>query len=706
VRQVRHTVRFFEGMRTLESLGVKTFLELGPQGTLCTVGQEALSDEAQTRAAFLPALRKDRPEVHALTAALGALHARGLPLDWTAFFAPLRARRVDLPTYAFQRKRFWLDAPKAQGADVTSAGLSSADHPLLGAAVALADSDGFLFTGRLSLSDHPWLSDHAIFGTVLLPGTAFVELALLAAHRVGLDRIDELTLEAALALPAKGAVVVQLSVSSPDDTGRRSLTLHARPEDAPPDASWTRHATGLLGPSAPFAPIDLRLWPPAGAVPLALDGLYDRLADAGVGYGPHFQGLRAAWKRGEELFAEVHLPEEIAKEASHFALHPALLDAALHALTIEAVRGAGDIALPFSWAGVSLHAIGASSLRVRFGRRQGENTVSLTLADATGEPVRLRGRLGHPARVCRAAPRRPGLPPRLALSRRLDTPVADLPVSAARAVALVGSDDFALTPALQASALRIERYADLAALLATLAQGAPLPEVVVIPWTARSTEVVSAAHEATGKALALLQTWLADDRLASSRLVLLTQRAIAAQPDGGTRDRGVPTHAEDVLDLVHAPLWGLVRSAQAENPDLPILLVDIDDRDASRRALPAALASAEPQLALRDGQLRVPRLTRSAPPPRARLVPSTPRARSSSRAALARSAPWSPGIWCNTTASSTCFSPRARGLRLRAPRPCKPSSRPPALASPSPLATRLTDTRSNSSWPPSPTSTR
>ncbi|QRO00045.1 alpha/beta fold hydrolase [Archangium violaceum] len=388
VHHVRHAVRFLEGVRTLEAEGVTTFLELGPHGVLCAMAHDCLSDEAQARALFLPALRNDRPEVETLTAALGGLHARGHELDWKAFFAPFGARRIELPTYAFQRERYWLDAPKAGSADVASAGLVSAEHPLLGAAVPFADADGLLFTGRLSLQSHPWLAGHGVFDTVLLPGTAFVELALVAAHRVGLDRIEELTLESPLVLPSKGAVHLQLSVGIPDEAFRRSVTLHARPENAPPNTPWTRHATGTLGATTESASFDLRAWPPAGATPLDLNGLYDRLAEAGLAYGHDFQGLCAAWKQGNDLFAEVHLSEEAAQQADHFGLHPALLDAALHALALDSLLlDAGELALPSAWVGVSLRATGASCLRVRLSRRNGEGTVSLAIADALGEPV-------------------------------------------------------------------------------------------------------------------------------------------------------------------------------------------------------------------------------------------------------------------------------------------------------------------------------
>ncbi|WP_242395324.1 type I polyketide synthase, partial [Anaeromyxobacter oryzisoli] len=265
VRHVRDAVRFADGVRTLEAEGASSFLELGPHAVLAAMALDCLSDEARAHAAFVPALRKDRSEVDALVTAVGSLHVHEHSVDWGAFFEPFATRRVELPTYPFQRERFWVEAPRGGATDFAAAGLSSADHPLLGAAVPLAESEGLLLTGRIALADHPWLAGYALFGNVLLPGSAFLELALAAAHRVGLDRVEDLTVETPLALPAHGAVLLQVSVAPPDETGRRRLALHARPEDA---LSWTCHATGLLGPAAPSAPFDLRTWPPEGASPL------------------------------------------------------------------------------------------------------------------------------------------------------------------------------------------------------------------------------------------------------------------------------------------------------------------------------------------------------------------------------------------------------------------------------------------------------
>ncbi|MEV0416500.1 type I polyketide synthase, partial [Streptomyces sp. NPDC050448] len=384
VRHVREGVRFLDGVRVLEAAGVTTYLELGPDGVLSALAQGCVSGEG---AAFAPALRKDRTEAETVTAALALAHVRGLAVDWTAYHSGTGAESVDLPTYAFQREHYWLDTGTL-GADVTTVGLRSADHPLLGASVTLADADGLLLTGRLSVATHPWLADHTVMGSVLLPGTAFVELALRAGEQVGCDLVDDLTLAAPLVLPEDGGIELQVTVAAPDASGRRSVVFHSRDDRAAADDPWVRNATAVLAEheTEPRA-FDLAAWPPADAEPVPVDGLYDVLADSGFGYGPVFQGLRAAWRRGEEVFAEVALDGETAPEAAYFTIHPALLDSVLHAINLGSlVEDTGQGRLPFSWSGVSVRSTGADALRVRLSRA-GRDAVRLDIADADGAPV-------------------------------------------------------------------------------------------------------------------------------------------------------------------------------------------------------------------------------------------------------------------------------------------------------------------------------
>ncbi|WP_349345109.1 type I polyketide synthase [Streptomyces rapamycinicus] len=627
VRHVREAVRFLDGIRTLEARNVTTYIELGPDGVLTAMAQDCVTD-ATSDAAFISALRKDRPEAEALTTAVARAHVRGVAVDWAGYFAGRDAQHVDLPTYAFQHERFWLEPGAASVGDVASVGLELAGHPLLGAAVPLAETDGLVFTGRLGVDTHPWLADHVVQGAVVLPGTAFVELAVRAGDQVGCDLLDELTLHAPLVLPERGGVRLQLTVGAPDGAGRRSLTVLSRAEDAPAEQPWTRHADGVLATGAPRPSFALTAWPPQGAEAARTEELYAALADGGLRYGPVFQGLTAAWRRGDELFAEVRLDESAASDAQAYGLHPALLDSALHALGLDGLGdgdgdGDGQGRLPFAWSGVSLYASGAPALRVRLEPR-GADGVRLEIADAAGAPVAavdslvLRAVSAEQVRAARAAYHE-------SLFRVEWT---ELPAGAGAGApgggrwAVLGTDAFGLGAT---------AYADLAELGEAVDSGTALPDQVVVSltWDGAALECPGAAsparpafedrglgsepqvsgrggvgespattaHQATTQVLGLLQQWLADDRFTDSRLVLLTSGAVATEA------------GEPVADLAGAAVHGLLRTAQAENPDRFVLL-DVDGQDASLAALPAALAAGEEQLTVRAGVARIPRLAR------------------------------------------------------------------------------------------------
>ncbi|MEU2396335.1 type I polyketide synthase, partial [Streptomyces sp. NPDC007369] len=587
VRHVREAVRFLDGVRTLEAAGVTTYLELGPDGVLSALAQACLTDRTGS-AAFAPALRKRRPEADTLTAAVARAHARGAAVDWEAYFAGTGARGIDLPTYAFQRERYWLDITTLPTGDVTTAGLRSADHPLLGASVSLADGDGLLLTGRLSAATHPWLADHTVMGSVLLPGTAFVELALRAGEQIGCDLVDDLTLAAPLVLPEEGGVELQIAVAAPDESGRRAVVFHSRGDAAEDDEPWTRNATAVLAEGAAESPaFDLSAWPPAGAKPVPVAGLYDLLADSGFGYGPVFRGLRAAWRQGEDVYAEVGIGAETQPGAEQFTIHPALLDSVLHAIGLGSlVEDTGRARLPFSWSGVSVYSAGADALRVRLSRAGGD-AVRLEIADAAGAPVAsvdsLALRAFSPEQLARSGD---GHRDSLFRVEWVDASAGDGPF-----------DDWLVLGE------NAQVFADLAGLGVAAAEGGEIPAALVVPCTEPAGEDTAAAvHAATGRALGLVKEWLADERFTDARLVFLTRGAVAAVPGDG------------VPDLVQAGVWGLVRSAQSENPGR-FVLVDLDadadgDGDVAAR-LSAALASGESETAVRDGAVLVPRLART-----------------------------------------------------------------------------------------------
>jgi acyl transferase domain-containing protein/thioesterase domain-containing protein/acyl carrier protein len=597
VAHVREPVRFADGVAALERLGVTRFVELGPDAVLTALAQGCVSDELAERGLFAAALRRDRDEPRELLACLGALSVRGASVDWAGWFEERGARRVELPTYAFQRERYWLDAARGAG-DVAAAGLGAIDHPLLGAAVPAAAADEWLFTGTWSLATHPWVGDHAVFDTVLLPGTGFAELALRVAGEVGCEAIEELTIESPLLLPERGTVQVQVAVGEPRAGGRREIEIFSRPgvQGADEAPEWTRHASGLLTPAVDGASEALaeRLagesWPPPGAERIDTDDLYDRLAESGYAYGPVFQGVTAAWRRGEEVLAEVSLDGDSARHAPDFGIHPALFDAAFHALLGLLSEGLepGHVPLPFLWSGVRLLRPGAASLRVSI-QPTDEDTLRVTALDEAGRPAlvvdAVMARTIDVARM--AAARESGTSSLFALEFA-EVPFASTNGDAPR-LAVLGD-----VPGAPAGA---ERYGELAELLAALDAGAAAPDVVFAACAvgdAQDADEARATHAAVQRALALLQAWLASDALADARLVLVTRGALAVGDD-------------ELPQLPAAAVWGLARSAAAENPGR-IVSVDLDG-GGDPPWLPL-LGVDDPQLAVRSGVAYAPRLAR------------------------------------------------------------------------------------------------
>ncbi|HEY1968364.1 MAG TPA: type I polyketide synthase, partial [Pseudonocardia sp.] len=590
---LRSTVEFSRAVDVLGTEGYRVFVEVSPHPVLTTAVSATRED-----AVVAGTLRRDDGGPCRLLASLAEVHVQGVAVDWPAVLST--GRRVDLPTYAFQRQRYW---PRLTGgvADVASAGLGPVGHPLLGAVVELAEGDGLVFTGRLSLTAQPWLADHAVDGTVFFPGTGFAELAAVAGSRLGCARIDELTMAVPLVLSPADVVQVQVTVGGPDRDGQRAVEIFTRPADA--GVPWTRHASGRVAPVRPpagFVAADFAVWPPAGAEAVPVDGVYQELA-AAVGFGPAYQGLRAAWRRGEDVFAEVVLPEAVIGGAGDFGLHPALLDAALHAVWL-AEPAAGGGGMPFAWSGLSLYAVGASVLRARL-RRSPSGSVSLVAADAAGEPVvSVESLVLRPVAAPAAGAGR-GVRDVLFGVEWVPVP-AGAPAAVVGRWAVVGTDRLGAADGLAAAGVEVAAYPDLPGLLDS---GDPIPDViVVIADGSDRADRGQTARELTKQILALLAQWLAGEALAKTQLIVLTRGAVAAQP------------GDEVTDVSATAVWGLVRSAQSENPDR-LVLVDLpaDDGEpvldsASVDQVTGAFGAGEPELAVRDGRTYGRRLIRPA----------------------------------------------------------------------------------------------
>ncbi|MFF7904102.1 SDR family NAD(P)-dependent oxidoreductase, partial [Streptomyces sp. NPDC007920] len=553
-RNLRQTVHFHTATTTLADTGHHTYIETSPHPVLLPSIEDTLTQHTpHTPTTTLHTLRRNQHEPTTFHQALATLHTHTHHTPtWHLPTTPTNPH-TPLPTYPFQHQRYWLKTD-GKAMDIGAVGLDRSGHPLLGAVVRLPESDGAVFTNRVSLRTQPWLAEHAVSGTVLVPGTALLELVVRAGDELGAAVVSELVVETPLAVPATGSADLRVSVGDPDESGLRPVTVHSRAGDADAEAAWTRHVTGHL--SAVPQPLPLAgpaVWPPAGAEAVAVDDFYAEEQAAGFEFGPLFQGLRAVWVQGDEVFAEVGLPDD-ADVSTAFLLHPALLDSALHAAAFLPGRRGGDapVRLPFAWSEVALHATGATALRVHI-RPVGADDIAVEVTDPTGAPVASVGRL-----VTR-------------------------PVDAGR----IGE------------------------------QGGTADMLFATGWTPLGVDATSPLPESVpGDLLDLTGPGTSPDLPVPRRSRALVTRALEAiQEHLGKPEPGallVVLTRDARRDPAMASVWGLVRVAQSEHPG-QVVLADVDEAAESRRLLPAAVATGEPQLAVHAGAVSVPRLGRFQP---------------------------------------------------------------------------------------------
>ncbi|WP_185893829.1 type I polyketide synthase [Streptomyces sp. WAC05950] len=606
VEHVRLPVRFLDGMTALAGDGVRACLELGPDGVLGAMARSCLAEPGAT--VLATAARRGRPEPATLLGALAELHVRGTTVAWDRVLDGRGAHRVDLPAYPFRGAAYWLPLPGPAGTGLAAAGIGASGHPLLGAEIELPGQDGLLFTSRLSTESHPWLADHVVQGTVLVPGTAFVEIALQAGAAVGAAGVAELVLRRPLALHPGTAVDLRCQVGAPGPDGTRTVTVHSRTAGAGRGEPWTDHAGGLL--EAPAAQDERAPGVTAGTDPAAEhalpDGTYERLAGLGFAYGPGFRGLRSMRRADGALWAEVALPDGQRPAGAAFAAHPALLDAALHPFLVDSLDSGGqEVLLPFVWRGVRVHSPGAGAARVRMESGPGAGTFALELTDGGGRPVLTAQSVVFRARPAGDDDAAAGL---LVLdwspASRSGAEPAPAPQAASAAVnggrwAVLGSDSLGLATAFKGRDVAVTTFVDLLALDGGLGAAREVPDVVFVTARGEAADTTDATRSATQRTLLLLQEWLTDTRLGDSRLVFVTSGAVAA------------TAGDQVGDLAGAALWGLVRSAQTEHPGRFVLVDVAADEDVDARALASVVASGAPQSAIRAGVALHPALTRA-----------------------------------------------------------------------------------------------
>lgn len=575
---LRDAVRFHDAVVALRDCGARRFVEIGPDAVLTSIITDITAqDDSVTSVATL---RRDRSETGALVAALAALFEVGGTVSWPKYFAAAHAGAslVSLPSYAFQRTRYWLDAGPSIGV-----GTSGRAHRFLGSAVHDPESGKTVSTGTVSSRRAPWLKDHAVAGTTILPGTAFLDLALRAASDAELAGVQTLTIEKSVTISADGCALVV--VVDPDEAGTRSMRILTQVVDALGETTWERVASGLLGDVDAPQLAAQGTWPPSGATEIDVETLYDTFADGGFDYGAAFRGVTRVWELDGSVYADVDLPSHVS-DTSEFMVHPALLDASLHPIAAVPVLldtgGDTRARVPFEWSDVRVSADAASRARVRLDPA-GPDAIALELHGVDGTPLvsvgtlTLRARDGEPSTVARED--------LLSVQwARAEFPSRTLPRAC-----VIGADALGVADALNSVGVHVESYADLSALRQAIAAGTAPHSVVVAVIEGGRT-----AREVAGYALGVLQDW-GDDDAPGERLTLVTRGAASTGVDDAT-----------ALDPALALAWGLARSARSENPG-SVAMLDWGD-DVPAHLLRDALVEGRSQSVLRGETGSTPKL--------------------------------------------------------------------------------------------------
>ncbi|MFC9976688.1 SDR family NAD(P)-dependent oxidoreductase [Spirillospora sp. NPDC127200] len=575
---LRRTVRFDTAVARALRDGHRTFVEISPHPVL-TAAIQANADagadaEARAGTAVVVAatLKRDQGGAERFVTALAEAHSQGIQVDWTR--ALPRGREVDLPTYPFQHQDYWLE-PETGTPDAAALGVREAGHPLLGAVAELPDG-GVVLTGRLAPADHPWLPDHVVHDIVLVPATALWEVILHTAEKVGCDTVEDLVVHAPMPVPDQEPILLCVTVGAPDPDDRRAVALHSRTAGAPETAPWTHHLDAhLTKAGAGDQPADGEAaWPPADARPLDDDGLYERLQHAGYRYGPAFRNLTGVWRRDGGLFAEASLDDD--RAAGEFAMHPALLDAALHPLLLNLEPG--RTVLPYAVGSLRLTATDATRLRVSI-EPIGRDRYRVEAADPAGRPVivlddlLLREASAHQVRTAVAA------------------------VAGRRQASVTYRLDWREIPAAADPGDRIEMPSPQGA-RAAADRGQAVPRSILLDQRRdrnAAAPLIQELHQRTGAVLAELTSLLQDERLAEAQIIVVTRGAQSIGP------------ADPVGDLAGAAVWGMVRTAQTEHPGR-VVLVDA----AAEEDIALAVATGRPQVVVRHGRAHVPRLLPAA----------------------------------------------------------------------------------------------
>ncbi|WP_315833555.1 type I polyketide synthase [Bradyrhizobium prioriisuperbiae] len=593
VKHVREAVRFADGIGALHASGVMEYLELGPRPTLLGLVPACLPMGAN-EPVLLSSLRSERAEAVTILEALGAHHARGGRVQWEGVF-PGGGKRVELPTYAWDRQRYWLEGSALQGRAGEATG-----HPLLGVRVSLAGGK-VMYETVLSRGEHGWLYDHRVGEAALMPGAGLCELVRAGGEHCLGEAVEvlSLVLQAPLVLPEHGGRRVQVLVSEED--GRTEVSVYSQPSDASAATEWTLHASSEVRrlrleavPRLDLAAVRARC-----AERVEVAQAYETLASLGLDYGAAFRGLQSLWVGTDEALGEVVLPDGV-EGAERYGIHPALLDAAFHSLL--RIGEVSSLHLPFAMDRVVVHAQGAAAAWVHVRARPeaaGEASegllVDVTLSDAQGdvlvEVVGLRSRAAEESSL----PRSEGTANALYQLGWSPSPSPQVSAPSGRWVVVAGQDE--------ASAAVVDRLRQAGAEctcvdVSGLSAALPADHVVCLWGRGAEVEDAEAAQRVASAGLSMVQLLAQQER--APRLWWVTRGAVSVT-------------AAEASEVAQASLWGLGRTVMQEHPELGCTLVDVEATADMAEEIVRELSSAddEQEIAWRAGERHVARLRRA-----------------------------------------------------------------------------------------------
>lgn len=578
-RNVRQPVLFEQAVHAAAAMEKRIFLEVGPHPVLLDSIAESLDPESP--AVLVPSMRRESDETDAIFSALGKLYVSGCSVAWDKVY-PHPAPQAQLPFYPFQRQRIWLETPRHASAPETQ---PMALRPVRSPGLAKK-----IFEIELSLESMPWLADHRIAGSVLLPMTAFVEIARRGAESAGYSSasLTDFVIVESLAMTQRQARTVQIIF---DGDLFQIFSLDGD--------TWALHATGHASAipieSKPSAPREECGYGDASEH-------YRLLSDAGADFGPAFRTVHAIAAGDGWAWTRVRLGEAERFDADAWLTHPALLDGCLQTVLPAMPAAQRDsLYVPFS---ISAFAI--------FGKIDGEITAHAILRpESTGDSVVADLDLWRGSeRVAYIAGLRMN---RFRADARLDDRIYEVhwsekepcsPLCAVDGSWVILSDDEDTRESLARQLMHRGCSVTVQPANAALSTIPGLRGIVRL-FAPEEVPSPEAAMLACSGLLALVSDILKTYPDDPPQLCLVTRGAASLSSDRGGKG------------LAQSAVLGMARTIAMEHPELRCARIDIDGTPASLECVAneLALRDGEEETAYREGRRYAPRLRRAAAPP-------------------------------------------------------------------------------------------